>query len=105
MKAAAKRTVELELRELIEGNPVTAGMTVRVHGRHFVLGRPDPCPDGPFPNLVPDERVRLTHLGGTKYGLSVHRHTGRWQKTPFSGSLAELLDTLAGPMQHLVAGW
>jgi hypothetical protein len=97
--------VELELRELIEGNPVTAGMTLRVHGRHFVLGRSDPCPDGPFPNLVPDERVRLTHLGGTKYGLSVLRHTGRWQKTPFSGSLAELLDTLAGPMQHLVVGW
>ncbi len=105
MKAAAKRAVESELRELLDGNPGTEGMTIRVHGRQLVLGREDPDPDGPFPDLVPDDRVRLTHLGGSKYGLSVRRHTGRWEKIPFSGSLAELVDTLGGPMQHLVAAW
>lgn len=105
MKAAAKRAAEFELRELLDRKPVTEGMTIRVHGRHFVLGREDPDPDGPFPDLVPDDRVRLTHLGGTKYGLSVRRHTGRWEKTPFSGSLTELVDTLGGPIQHLVMAW
>ena len=105
MKAAEKREVEFELRQLLDQKPATKGMTIRLHGRHFVLGREDPDPHGPFPDLVPDDRVRLTHLGGTKFGLSVYRHTGRWQKTPFSGSLAELVDTLSGSMQHLVAAW
>ena len=105
MKAAIKRAAEFELKELLDGNPATEGRTIRVHGKQLVLGREDPDPDGPFPDLVPDDRVRLTHLGGTKYGLSVRRHTGRWEKIPFSGSMAELVDLLGGPMQHLVAAW
>lgn len=102
---ATKQAGEHELRELLDGNPITKGMTLRVSGPHFVLGREDPCPDGPFPDLEPDERVRLTHMSGARYGLSVRRHTGRWEKTPFSGTMAELVDVICATMQHLVAAW
>ena len=105
MKAAEKRAAEQELRKLLDGNPVTQGMTLRVQGSHFVLGRPDPDPDGPYPDLEPDDRVRLTHLGGPRYGLSVRRHTGRWERTPFQGTLSELVEAMSAPLQHLVAAW
>lgn len=105
MKAAEQRAAEQELRELLDGNPVTKGMTLRRHGSHFVLGRPDPDPDGPYPDLEPDERVRLTHLGGLRYGLSVRRHTGRWERVPFQGAPSELVEALSSTLQHLVAAW
>ncbi|MDC3379367.1 hypothetical protein OAX78_03700 [Planctomycetota bacterium] len=105
MKTATKLAAERELRGLLDADPATEGMTLRAHGKHFILGREDPDPDGPYPNLGPDDRVRLTHMGGPRYGLSFRRHTGRWEKTPFSGTLPDLVDTIAGPMQHLVAAW
>ena len=105
MKKASRQTAEGELRQLLDNNPVTQGMTLRVSGRHVILGREDPCPDGPYPDLEPDERLRLTHMGGARYGLSVRRHTGRWENTPFSGTLSELVDVVCATMQHLVAAW
>ena len=48
-------------------------------------------------------RVRLTRLSASTYGLSVRRHTGRWERTPFSGNMKEMVDTILGCMQHLVA--
>jgi len=50
-----------------------------------------------------DDRVRLTRLSASTYGLSVRRHTGRWERTPFSGSMDEMVDAILGCMQHLVA--
>jgi hypothetical protein len=50
-----------------------------------------------------DDRVRLTRLSASAYGLSVKRHTGRWERTPFSGSMEEMVDIMLGCMQHLVA--
>jgi hypothetical protein len=47
--------------------------------------------------------VRFTHLGGASFGLSVRRHTGRWEKAPYSGSLRELVAVVTTVMQHLVA--
>jgi hypothetical protein len=40
------------------------------------------------------KHARLTHLSGAQWGLSFPLHTGRWDKTPFTGTLAELLDLL-----------
>jgi hypothetical protein len=31
--------------------------------------------------------ARLTYLGERRFGLSFHRHTGRWEPMPFSGPL------------------
>ncbi len=38
-----------------------------------------------------------------QWGLSVRRHTGRWEKTPFTGTLEELSDVIWSLMQHIVA--
>jgi hypothetical protein len=90
-----------ELRRLLEAHPPTAGMYVRVHGNHLILGRREPI--GPDGRLANDDRVRLTQRSAASYGLSVKRHTGRWERTPFTGTLQEMVDVIRGCMQHLVA--
>ena len=40
------------------------------------------------------KHARLTHLSGSIWGLSFPHHTGRWDKTPFTGSLTDLLEML-----------
>lgn len=92
-----------ELKKLLEASPVTAGITIRASGSHLVIGREDP--PGPFSDGAPDDRVRFTHLGASRFALSVRRHTGRWEKTPFSGSLEEMVSVVCATMQHLVAPW
>jgi len=90
-----------ELEKLLAAESVTAGMVVRVHGDHLLVGREcDEMDDG---EAVIDERVRLTRLGGASWGLSVKRHNGRWERTPFSGTIRELVEVILTFMQHLVA--
>jgi len=103
MTEQQRRTVERDLRTLLDGNPLTAGMTIRAQGSNFILGRPDIDPTGLYPDVEPDDRLRLTALGSSRFSLSVRRHTGRWERTPFSGTLPQLLDTICATMQHLVA--
>ena len=40
------------------------------------------------------KHARLTYLGGAQWGLSFPLHTGRWEQSPFTGSLPELWETL-----------
>jgi hypothetical protein len=43
----------------------------------------------------PDDRfavMRLTPIGGFRFGLSLARHTGRWEKLPIAGVLADVLE-------------
>lgn len=42
----------------------------------------------------PENHAKLTALGSTTWGLSLPRHTGRWERTPFVGSLLEMVATL-----------
>ena len=95
------RVAQTKLKGLLEAHPPTAGMYVRVHGDNLILGRQERL--GPNGQLENDDRVRLTHLSASSYGLSVKRHTGRWEPTPFMGTLEELVDVILGCMQHLVA--
>jgi len=96
------RFAELELRKLLDANAITEGMTIRVFGSHLIAGRPpsDRASDG-----TPDDRVRFTRLDALRFGLSVRRHTGRWEKVPFAGSLEEMVQVVCTVMQHLVAEW
>ena len=95
------RAAESKLKGLLEAHEPTAGLYVRVRGENLILGRREPIgPNGP---LEDDDRVRLTRLSTSTYGLSVKRHTGRWERTPFSGTLEEIVDIILGCMQHLVA--
>jgi hypothetical protein len=89
------------ITRLLEGHESTAGLYVRAHGDHLIVGRREPW--GPDGELQDDDRVRLTRLGVSSWGLSVKRHTGRWERTPFCGTLEEMVDTIFGCMQHLVA--
>lgn len=42
------------------------------------------------------EHARLTLVGRDVWGLSLPRHTGRWEKTPFLGALDDVYGTLTG---------
>lgn len=97
----ALETAARELRMLADESPITRGMTIRANRSYLYLGRD--LPPGPFTGDEPDDRVRFTHLGGPKFGLSVRRHTGKWEKAPYSGTLRELVDVVRTVMQHLVA--
>ena len=92
---------EEKLRALLEAHPATAGMYVRARADHLVIGRREPA--GPGGETEDVDRVRLTRLSASEYGLGVKRHTGRWEPTPFCGSMEELVETILGCMQHLVA--
>jgi hypothetical protein len=97
----AMRGAQAKLARLLEGDKITAGMYVRVRGEHLIAGRTERV--GPEQAPESDDRVRFTRLGGNDYGLSVKRHTGRWEKTPFRGTLEQTVDVVRAVMQHLVA--
>lgn len=100
MKATTSSGVA-ELEKLLAADPVTAGMLVRTHGEHLLVGREcDEMDDG---EARVEDRVRLTHLDRQTWGLSVKRHNGRWERTPFTGTIPELVDVIVTFMQHLVA--
>jgi len=42
----------------------------------------------------PHAHARITRLGKQPWGLSLPRHTGRWERTPFVGTMAEVIDTV-----------
>lgn len=91
------------LSTLLASDSLTADLQVRVHGANLVIAREEPFgPDGE-PKL--DDRIRFTKIGRDLFGLSVRRHTGRWEKTPFQGTLGELVEVMKGVMQHLIAKW
>lgn len=79
------KMAQAQLSELLDQTSVTSGMTLRVQGEHFILGHPDTDAVASKPHN--DDRVCLTWLSNTTFGLSVKRHTGRWERTPFSGAL------------------
>lgn len=100
MKEAMKQA-RSQLTDLLRQSAITAGMYVRVHGDHLIAGRREPL--GSNGELEDDDRVRFTRLSSRTYGLSVKRHTGRWEPTPFSGAMKEMVEIVCTFMQHLVA--
>jgi hypothetical protein len=101
--AKALQAAERELRDLLDANELTKAVKLRVSASQIYLGREE-LP-GPFSEGEIDESLRLTSLGGGQFGLSVKRHTGRWEKTPHSGTLPELVEVICTSMQHLIAPW
>jgi hypothetical protein len=92
---------QARLGQLLEANEITAGMYVRVYGKHLIAGRMERT--GPDQTPENSDRVRFTRFAANSYGLSVRRHTGRWERTPFGGTLEEMVSTVCALMQHLVA--
>ena len=54
--------------EMIESEDMTAGMVTRVHGDNLILARQEEADSG---EMVRDDRVRLTRLNQSTWGLSV----------------------------------
>jgi len=86
------------LISILEENELTAGLSVRVHGDHLILARREPTPGDDHV-----ENIRLTRLRSSSFGLGVRRHNGRWERTPFSGSIKEMVQVMLTFMQHLIA--
>ena len=74
------QTARDELGTLLEKHELTKGMYVRTHGDHLIVGRREIFDS----ETIEGDRVRLTKLSSNRYGLSVKRHNGRWERTPFS---------------------
>lgn len=79
------------LAEVVRTKLLTLGDFAHLHVRRqadtIVIEQPGP-PD------APEERhavLRLTSIGGFRFGLSLRRHTGRWEPIPVSGVLANVL--------------
>ena len=101
MKKVRREAIRARLEELLSSHPLTEGMYVRAWGDHLIMGRQEPF--GPDGEMEADDRLRMTALNRSSFGLSVRRHTGRWEKTPFTGTLDELVDVIRSLMQHIVA--
>ena len=95
------QAAQIDLSQRLEAHDLSRGMYVRTRGDNLIMGRTERF----APDLEPedDARVRLTMLSNSSYGLSVKRHTGRWERTPFSGTMDEMVDVILSLMQHLVA--
>lgn len=93
------QTDQEDLQRLLAKHPTTSGMYVRVRGDHLIAGREE-TNDNARSQLR--DCIRLTRLGPKTYGLSIKRHTGRWERTPFSGTLRKMVEAVWSFMQHLV---
>ena len=87
------------LERLLAESEATSGMYIRVHGKNLILGREETY-DGANGRV---DMVRLTERPRRQYGLSYKRHTGRWERMPFEGTLAELVKLLQESLTHMVA--
>lgn len=87
------------LERLLQGNPATKGMYVRVHGKNLIVGREESYA-GEVERI---DRIRLTRVNQVHYELAVKLHTGRWERTPFAGPMADLVTNVLQGLPHLVA--
>lgn len=75
-----------DLAEQLARRPDLGHVEIRKHGSSLIF----------YSGVGHEEQKhgRLTQLSGSTWSLSFPHHSGRWEKTPFVGSPAELLDTL-----------
>jgi hypothetical protein len=76
----------LRLESALKRYPSLSHLRVKKHGDALLL----------LSGKAREEQkhARLTALGKNVWGLSLPRHTGRWERTPFIGPLDQVLDTL-----------
>ncbi len=76
---------EVEALEALLGRDAAfKHLYVKKHGKSLKICSGDP----PWPH------ARITALGRDTWGLSFPTHTGRWERTPFVGTMEEVTDTL-----------
>ena len=83
------------LQELIRSKKHLAHLKAEKRGKSIALVS--------YPNSVRVPHARLTHFNEHTWELSFPRSSGRWERTPFVGTVEELTDTLLGELAfHLV---
>ncbi len=75
-----------ELQVILEQNHMDSEFFIAQRGNSLTLCRG--TPDDPNP------RARFTWLQTNTWGLSLPRHTGRWERTPFVGPLPDVFGVL-----------
>ena len=75
-----------ELEELLARHQQLSHLRVKKRGDSLTISSGDASDSHPH--------ARLTHLGRGHWGLSLPRHTGRWERTPFMGTMDEVVATL-----------
>lgn len=86
---------QANLEELLRRHGGLQHLAVRKHGTALVLY-----------TLVDQERVneaRLTAVSRTRWRLDMPLHTGKWQATPFEGSMAEVFATLTNELAPFIS--
>lgn len=92
-----------QLERLIEQHECTRGMSVKARGNSVTLLRDESFGAGQAAEL--DPKVRFTELSRNCFTLSICNARGGWDPTPFTGTLAELLEMVARTMPYIVAAW
>ena len=77
---------ESELETLVEGTDGLEHLQVKTWGKHLILY------SGKKPNF--HNHARFTMLARNLWTLSLPDWNGRWDKTPFTGTLKDRFETL-----------
>ena len=80
------KQIEVEALEQILSGKGYSHLLVKGRGQHLIIYAQHP------ENKEP--RLRLTALPGGICGLSFCSHSGKWERTPFVGSMQNILDTV-----------
>lgn len=72
-------------------------LQVRVYGSHLVVFTEQ---EG-----VKENRARLTYMKQQVYVLGIANHRGKWEPTPFNGTVNELLILLTGQFAFALADY
>lgn len=87
----AEQIAQNAIVEIVRTKLVALGdfrhLIVRRQDEHIVVAQPGP-PEHPEDG---DPVLRLTPIGGFRFGLSFRSPSGRWEKIPVSGVLANVL--------------
>ncbi len=96
---AALRSAKQRLESLLKIREKRS-LQVRHERGHLVVYRKERFP-GQRPEWV--RALRLTPIGAARYGLSVCSTADRWERTPFSGELSELVQIMTTVLGHFLA--
>ena len=72
-------------------------LRVRIHGKNLVIYSEE---EGEKIN-----RARLTRINSQTYQIGMADHRGKWDHTPFSGTLSEMLTMLTEQFSFALVKW
>lgn len=92
------RKAELvELLRLLHQDPGLDHLRAAGHGDSITIFSGD--------GIDMQNHARLTRLGSTSWGLSFWHHTDRWERTPFVGTMSNVVETLVRDFSVYLEPW